>query len=131
MVSKKRLSKPSIGILEKFQRIWLSLIYNIIALVDPKGGACPLGIQILSFSCSFWQKHRLAHPLWELVPPQENPGTAAELCSIILVSIVYASKYIFSQTTIHGQISELCVLTVSVSTIHQSADPIQLADSFD
>ena len=35
----------------------------------------PLGVQILSFSCSFWQKNRLAHPLWELAPPQENPGS--------------------------------------------------------
>ena len=40
-------------------------------------GRAPLGVQIFSFSCSFRQKNRLAHPLWELAPtPQENPGSA-------------------------------------------------------
>ena len=27
------------------------------------------GSQVLSFSCSFQPKNRLAHPLWELAPP--------------------------------------------------------------
>ena len=37
------------------------------------------GGQILSFDCSFRQKkNRLAHPLWEFVPPQENPGSATD-----------------------------------------------------
>ena len=26
------------------------------------------------------QKNRLAHPLWELAPPQENPGSASDIC---------------------------------------------------
>ena len=34
------------------------------------------GVQILSFPCSFRPKNRLVHPLWELAPPQENPGSA-------------------------------------------------------
>ena len=33
-------------------------------------------VQILSFSCSFRQENTLTHPLWELAPPQENPGSA-------------------------------------------------------
>ena len=36
-------------------------------------GRAPLRVQILSFSCSFWQKNlqnnRLAHPFWELAHP--------------------------------------------------------------
>ena len=36
----------------------------------------PPGVRILSFSCSFWQKVEKIIPLWELEPPQENPGSA-------------------------------------------------------
>ena len=37
----------------------------------------PLGVQILSFSCSFRPKNRLVHPLWELAPPPSgNHGSA-------------------------------------------------------
>ena len=50
-------------------------------LADRGGGRvlgmrASLGVQILSFSCSFRQKklqnNRLTYPLWELAP-QENP----------------------------------------------------------
>ena len=54
-------------------------IFTLHAVADLSGDrdARPLGVQILSFSCSFRQKNRLAHPLWELAPtPQENPGSA-------------------------------------------------------
>ena len=43
----------------------------------------PTQVQILSFSCSFLQKicknNRFAHPLWELTPPQENPGSTTDV----------------------------------------------------
>ena len=36
-----------------------------------------LGVQILSFSCSFWQKIDKIIDFWELAPPPgENPGSA-------------------------------------------------------
>ena len=40
----------------------------------------PLGVQILSFSCSFRQKIDKIIPIWELAhPPRENPGFATDL----------------------------------------------------
>ena len=46
---------------------------------EPRMHASP-PVQILSFSCSFWQKNlqnnRLAHPLWELAPSRELPGSS-------------------------------------------------------
>ena len=47
-----------------------------------------LGVQILSFSCSFGQKNCLAHPLWELAPPQEIPGSPW-YCSLIGAKFLY------------------------------------------
>ena len=48
-----------------------------------KGGARdtlpirPIGVQILSFSCSFRQKNWKITPIWELAPPShDNPGSA-------------------------------------------------------
>ena len=49
------------------------------ALVDLGGtpGTHPLGVQILSFSCSFRQKICKIIPIWELAhSPGENPGSA-------------------------------------------------------
>ena len=61
---------------------WWNFHYLILVLFLPSKAkhwwiqgalALPLGVQILSFSCSFRQKNlqnnRLAHPLWELAPP--------------------------------------------------------------
>ena len=57
------------------------LVSNVIPrpLANPMGGGgcfhgrAPLGVQILSFPCSFQEKicnnNRLAHPLWELASP--------------------------------------------------------------
>ena len=54
----------------------VQFMYNCLEYITggSKGGGrqgrvLPLGIQILSFSCSFFGKKRLAHPLWELAPP--------------------------------------------------------------
>ena len=54
---------------------------KLVALADLRGGtrdARPLlGVQILSFSCSFQQIIRKIIGLWELAPPPgENPGSA-------------------------------------------------------
>ena len=39
------------------------------------------GVQILSFSCSFWQKNCKIISIWELAqPPRENPGSATVFC---------------------------------------------------
>ena len=51
-----------------FLEIWPNM------LIVPSGRSkeapgMPPGAQILSFSCSFQQNNRLAHPLWELTPP--------------------------------------------------------------
>ena len=44
-----------------------------------------LGVQIFSFSCSFWQKIDKIIPIWELAhPPLENPGSATGWLSIPL-----------------------------------------------
>ena len=58
------------------------------ALVDPRDAppfAHSARHQILSFPCSFQQKKlrndRLAHPLWELAPLHENPGSATGPCT--------------------------------------------------
>ena len=44
-------------------------------------GGTPSRSKCFKFSCSFQQKNlqnnRLAHPLWKLAPPQENPGSAS------------------------------------------------------
>ena len=70
-----------------WQNVFRKLHENEIgprALVDPRGWrqgrTLPARDQILSFSCSVRQKklqnNRLAQPLWELAPIQENPGSA-------------------------------------------------------
>ena len=56
---------------------------NYMSIGGSKGGARdarpPLGVQILSFSCSFWQKIDKIIPIWELAhPPGENPGSATD-----------------------------------------------------
>ena len=57
------------------------LHYFVLSIGGSKGGhqGCvpPLGVQILSFSCSFWQKIDKIIGFWELAPPPwENPGSA-------------------------------------------------------
>ena len=42
-----------------------------------RGMRTPLGVQILSFSCSFRPKMCKIIPLWELALPQENPGSSS------------------------------------------------------
>ena len=77
-------------------------------LADPVGvQICTLGVQVLSFSCSFRQKklqnNRLAHRIWELMPnPQENLGSAT----------VYDFKYV----TMEGwsTVMETSVIMLSV-----------------
>ena len=60
------------------------LKFTLVSLADPRGvlGTRPsLRFKILSFACIFdkkLQNNGLAHPLWELVPPPENPGSATE-----------------------------------------------------
>ena len=51
------------------------------ALAGPRGrqGPAPLGSKFFHLHAVFWQNDRLAHPLWELVPPQENPGSTTAL----------------------------------------------------
>ena len=45
-----------------------------------QGRAPPLGVQILSFSCSFQQKFEKEYQFWELAhPPGENPRSATGL----------------------------------------------------
>ena len=49
-----------------------------------RGGApetrAPLGVQILSFSCSFRQKNLQNNPnLGVVAPPRENPGSATDV----------------------------------------------------
>ena len=59
--------------------------YEPLALADLRGGApgtrAPLGVQILSFSCSFQEQR------WKIIallgvgappPPGENPGSATD-----------------------------------------------------
>ena len=36
----------------------------------------PNSFIFMQFSAKKMENNRLAHPLWELAPPQENPGTA-------------------------------------------------------
>ena len=38
----------------------------------------PNSFILMQFSAKNMQHVRLAHPLWELVPPQENPRTATK-----------------------------------------------------
>ena len=65
-------------------------------------GRAPLGVQILSFSCSFLQNNCKITPTWELKPPpQENPGSAtANLLSCLYLSvqsqIAVFSRYSFT-----------------------------------
>ena len=64
------------------QNFWLPIFYK--PLVTPSGRrGCvpPVGIQILSFSCSFRQKNgkKLTHWLWELAHHFETPGSATEM----------------------------------------------------
>ena len=49
----------------------------------PGGGATEMapGVQILSFSYSFWQDNCKIIPLWELAPPQENERIWTEICN--------------------------------------------------
>ena len=62
-------------------------------------GRVPPGVQILSFSCSFRQNNRLAHPLWELAPPQENPGSAtAQRCLFLLEFATFVAKHFYRLT---------------------------------
>ena len=48
------------------------------------GGGCggphrgPNSFICMQFSAKKLQNYRLAHPLWEFVPPQENPGSAID-----------------------------------------------------
>ena len=54
---------------------------------------CPLRVQILSISCSFWEKYAnnsFSHSSLELVPPPwGNPGsaTATEMLSFLLIQL--------------------------------------------
>ena len=51
--------------------------YPVADLTGDSRGTCPpWGFKFFHFYAVFGQKNRLAHPLWELVPPQENPGSA-------------------------------------------------------
>ena len=52
----------------------------------------PIRVQILSFLCSFRQTNRIAHPLRELTPLQENPESATE--------ILFACKYDSQRTNL-------------------------------
>ena len=57
-------------------------------VIGSKGRALLFQFQILSFLCSFRQKkfqgNRLTHPLWELAPPREYPGSATAILLILL-----------------------------------------------
>ena len=53
--------------------IYLLIIFPCHCRIQWGGQERPFGIQILLFSCSFWQKNRLAHLLWELVRPSGKP----------------------------------------------------------
>ena len=56
---------------------WVMYLFTIGGSGGRQGHALPLGVQILSFSCSFYQKVKKIIPLWELThPPRENPGSA-------------------------------------------------------
>ena len=53
--------------------------YEAQTIGGSKGGGA--GVQILSFPCSFWQKHCKIISIWELAhPPRENPGSATANC---------------------------------------------------
>ena len=62
----------------------LHLIHNFVtlALADPRVAprdACLNSLNFMPWSAQNLQNHSLAHPLWELAPPQENSGSATEL----------------------------------------------------
>ena len=90
----------------------ITLSYTIIGgSKGAPGTRAPLGVQILSFSCSFRQKNRLAHPLWELAP-QENPGSATDEPNFF--QILYQRElllcYYRPQTKLQkGNVSQACV----------------------
>ena len=50
----------------------------------PPGMCAPSQVQILSFSCSFWQKYCKIISNWELAhPPWENPGSATDFHTVL------------------------------------------------
>ena len=68
----------------------------------------PRGLNSMQFSAKNLQNNRLAHPFWELAPPQENPGSAIDYIFIKEIPMVMcASKWNLSETTIMKPQSEL------------------------
>ena len=69
-----------------------------IALADlggHEGRTPPLGVQILSISCSFQENLACSRPPWRVhaPPPRENPGSATGLnhCEMILKKLMWTS----------------------------------------
>ena len=64
-------------------------MFKSVTLADLGGGVRdarpPLGVQILSISCSFRENLACSRPPWRVhAPPRENPGSATVLNSIKL-----------------------------------------------
>ena len=59
---------------------------NVMSIGGSRGGRegrtpPPLGVQILSISCSFRENLACSRPPWRVhAPPRENPGSATDVC---------------------------------------------------
>ena len=68
-------------------------------MADPRGRQ---GSKLFHFHAVFskkMQKNRLAHPLWELAPPRENPGSASDICITSITSRKKGYHVLLSQCT--------------------------------
>ena len=74
-------------------KLYLSWKRNSITIGGSRGGregrTPPLGVQILSISCSFRENLACSRPPWRVhAPPRENPGSATDYSSTQKKSLV-------------------------------------------
>ena len=79
-------------------------------LADPGGArdVCPPrgpnSLIFMQFSANNLQNSRLAHPLWELAPPQENLGSATAASSILTRGDLFLLIFMLSLKYKHCQL---------------------------
>ena len=100
--------------------------YLTFIIGGSKGGtrdACPPrgpnSFIFIQFSTKNLQNNRLAHPLWELAPPQENPGSATAYITCELLLQWFFCNWFYEQLI---QQQETYVKCTVIPTQHHSAD---------
>ena len=74
------------------------------------GGArdAPPGVKILSFSCSFGPKNRLANPLWELIPPRNLLDPPLDWVYLHSTFTFYTGSVKLSVLSVRGRSTHRC-----------------------